>query len=81
MIDRQTVETILCRRFPDLPLEQVAAAANAIVAVPDEWEEVSPLTLWQLQCEHVGALDLRVFRRRAAERRPSWRRDGILVYG
>ena len=81
MIDRQTVETILCRRFPDAPLEQIAAAANAIVALEDQWEEASPLTLWQLQCEQLGGLDLRVFRRRTPDGLPSWRRDVILVDG
>ncbi len=33
MIDRQQLEAILQRRFPSAPLEQVAAAANAIMGL------------------------------------------------
>lgn len=40
MIDRQKVETILTRRFPGATRTQVAAAANAIMGLTDEWEEV-----------------------------------------
>lgn len=40
MLDRQKVETILMRRFPGARSDQVAAAANAIMGLPDEWEEV-----------------------------------------
>ncbi len=40
MLDRQKLESILSRRFPGAPKEQVAAAANAIMGLPDEWEEV-----------------------------------------
>lgn len=40
MLDRQKVEAILGRRFPAATRDQVAAAANAIMGLPDEWEEV-----------------------------------------
>jgi hypothetical protein len=40
MIDRQKLETILARRFPGSKRDQVAAAANAIMGLTDEWEEV-----------------------------------------
>ena len=40
MLDRQKVEAILGRRFPGAPRDQVAAAANAIMGLSDEWEEV-----------------------------------------
>lgn len=40
MLDRQKVEAILGRRFPGASRDQVAAAANAIMGLPDEWEEV-----------------------------------------
>ena len=41
MLDRQKLETILSRRFPGAAHNQVAAAANAIMGLGDEWEEVS----------------------------------------
>jgi hypothetical protein len=41
MLDRQKVETILVRRFPGAANDQVAAAANAIMGMGDEWEEVA----------------------------------------
>lgn len=40
MLDRQKVEAILARRFPGAAREQVATAANAIMGLADEWEEV-----------------------------------------
>ena len=40
MIDRQKLETILCRRFPGATRDQVAAAANAVMGLDDEWEEL-----------------------------------------
>ena len=41
MIDREKVLAVLHRRFPGATSEQVAAAANAIVGLEDEWEEVT----------------------------------------
>ena len=40
MIDRQKLETVLSRRFPGATRPQIAAAANAIMGLEDEWEEV-----------------------------------------
>ena len=40
MVDRQKVEALLARRFPGAPHQQVAAAANAIMGLDDEWEEI-----------------------------------------
>jgi len=40
MLDRQKVEAILGRRFTGAARDQVAAAANAIMGLSDEWEEV-----------------------------------------
>ena len=40
MLDREKVETILRRRFSGATRDQLAAAANAIMGLPDEWEEV-----------------------------------------
>ena len=43
MIDREKVVTVLRKRFPGAPVEEVAAAANAIVGLADEWEDVTAL--------------------------------------
>ena len=40
MLDRQKLETILSRRFPGAAPGQIAAAANAILGLADEWEEL-----------------------------------------
>ena len=40
MLDRQKLETVLTRRFPGASHDQIAAAANAIMGLEDEWEEV-----------------------------------------
>ena len=40
MVDRQKVEAILLRRFPGAPYQQVAAAANALMGLGEEWEEI-----------------------------------------
>lgn len=41
MIDREKVLAVLRRRFPGATPEQLAAAANAIVGLDDEWEDVT----------------------------------------
>lgn len=41
MIDREKVLSVLAKRFPGASPQDVAAAANAIVGLEDEWEEVS----------------------------------------
>ena len=40
MIDRQKLETLLIRRFAGASHDQIAAAANAIMGLGDEWEEI-----------------------------------------
>jgi hypothetical protein len=40
MVDRERVLTVLRRRFPTAPPDEIAAAANAIVGLEDEWEEL-----------------------------------------
>jgi hypothetical protein len=40
MVDRQKLETVLARRFLGASPNQIAAAANAIMGLTDEWEEV-----------------------------------------
>jgi hypothetical protein len=41
MVDREKVLAVLTRRFPGARSDQVAAAANAIVGLDEEWEDVS----------------------------------------
>jgi len=38
MRDRHVLETVLIRRFPQATRDQVAAAANAIMALLDQWQ-------------------------------------------
>jgi hypothetical protein len=38
MRDRHVLETVLIRRFPQAAREQIAAAANVIMALLDQWE-------------------------------------------
>ena len=40
MIDREKVLAVLGKRFPGSAPDQLAGAANAIVGLSDEWEEV-----------------------------------------
>ncbi len=41
MVDREKVLAVLRKRFPGASPDQVAAAANAIVGLGDEWEEIT----------------------------------------
>lgn len=41
MIDREKVLNVLRKRFPDATYEQVAAAANGIVGLGEEWQEMT----------------------------------------
>ncbi len=77
MIDRQKLETLLCRRFPGAARDQVAAAANAIMGMEDEWEEVGTDQEFgyhfAAQCSNICALareaeagaEFRLLRRRS----------------
>jgi len=60
MIDRQKLETLLSRRFPGSTRDQIAAAANAIMGLDDEWEELgddSPFGYrFSVQCSDICAL-------------------------
>jgi hypothetical protein len=40
VLDRQKLEAVLTRRFPGSTRQQLAEAANAIMGLEDEWEEV-----------------------------------------
>ena len=78
MLDRQKLETVLGRRFPGARSDQIASAANAIMGLQDEWEEVGTrddFGYLSTQCLETCALareaqagtEFRVLRRRAAE--------------
>lgn len=80
MLDRENVLAVLLKRFPHATAEQVAAAANAIVALPDEWEEVpvreaQPGPHVSAQCsdirypaeERPEGVQFRIFKRRDQE--------------
>jgi hypothetical protein len=41
VIDREKVLAVLHKRFPGAQSSDIAAAANAIVGLGDEWEEVT----------------------------------------
>jgi hypothetical protein len=41
MIDREKVLAVLQKRFPGSSSDQLAAAANAIVGLEDEWVDVT----------------------------------------
>ena len=76
MIDRQKLETILSRRFPGSAHTQIAAAANAILGLDDEWEEVGDETAFGYRfdpdCAQIcglarqakGGCEFRLLRRR-----------------
>jgi hypothetical protein len=76
MLDRQKVETILSRRFSGATRDQVAAAANAIMGLSDEWEEVlhdSPVgyhvssecgSICRPAADDEDVVEFRLFRRR-----------------
>jgi hypothetical protein len=76
MIDRQKLETVLSRRFPDASGPQIAAAANAIMGFDDEWEEVGTpddvghnfwsrcVDICTLERESGAGTEFRVLRRR-----------------
>ena len=82
MVDREKVLAVLTKRFPGSKPEQVAAAANAIVGLEDEWEEVTDREdqlgyNYSASCSDICYLaqqvergdSFRLFRRRAVKQR------------
>jgi hypothetical protein len=67
MLDRQKVEMILCRRFPQATWDQVAVAANAIMGLDEEWEEVDHTDVPRLVHEIDQGGELRILRRIAGD--------------
>lgn len=64
MIDRQKVETILTRRFPNATRDQVAVSANALMGLDEEWEEVQCYDFEALTARREEGEEFRVLRRR-----------------
>ena len=64
MLDRQKIEAILARRFPGATRAQIAVAANAIMGMDDEWEELSGRQIGDVAREVDRGGELRFFRRR-----------------
>ena len=79
MLDRQKLEAILSRRFPGSTRDQLAAAANAIMGLSEEWEEIlhddqqfgyhystECANICYLAREVEDGVEFRLFRRRMA---------------
>ena len=73
MIDREKVVTVLRKRFPAASMQDIAAAANAIVGLPLEYEVLGSIDFEEFDCaadsERYTLDDLidgriRVYRRR-----------------
>ena len=64
MLDRQKVEAVLSRRFPGATSAQIAAAANAIMGIGDDWDELPARHIEDVMREVVDGAELRLFRRR-----------------
>lgn len=66
MIDREKVVAVLRKRFPGAASDQMAAAANAIVGLDDEWEEITSQRSEPHDLADAARQgeELRVFRRR-----------------
>ena len=62
MLDRQKLEALLSKRFPGSKYDQIAAAANAIMGLDDEWEEVADAG--ETARGEQDAIEYRVLRRR-----------------
>jgi hypothetical protein len=67
-VDRQKLEAILSRRFPGSPLRDIAAAANAIMGLGDEWEE-TPCDLTTAAKEASAGAEFRLLRRKPVSAR------------
>jgi hypothetical protein len=64
MLDRQKLETILLRRFTGATREQVAASANAIMGLGEEWAEEQCPDFQALAAQIAEGEEFRVLRRR-----------------
>lgn len=71
-IDREKVLAVLAKRFPGAPLADVAAAANALVGLEAEYDQIPASDIRRFECEvgtraltlrHVTSGDLRLYYR------------------
>lgn len=67
MVDREKVLAVLHRRFPGAAEPEVAAAANAIVGLTDEWQEVDAVDLHELIERLRHGHEFRLYERAKAE--------------
>jgi hypothetical protein len=63
MLDRQKLETILLRRFPGATREQIAASANAIMGLGEEWAEEPCQDFRVLAAQFAEGVEFRILRR------------------
>lgn len=65
MVDREKILAVLRKRFPGASVADIAAAANAIVGLGDEWHEVSDTTDLQYLADRLRhGHEFRLFERR-----------------
>ncbi len=62
-LDRECVLWVLRQHFPGASPQQLAEAATAIRALPDEWEEI-PIALRAVGSAHGAVPRVRIFRER-----------------
>ena len=80
MVDRDKVLSVLHKRFPEAPRQQIAWAANAIVGLGDEWEvvawnqpeidrsdSVSNGQPWDRRDQVLDGTEFRIFQRRPVD--------------
>jgi hypothetical protein len=72
MLDRQKLEAILSRRFPGSRHDQLATAANAIMGLDDEWEEIDDAPT-QFDCRFAARCADACFLMKEADHGTSWR--------
>jgi hypothetical protein len=73
MVDREKIVAVLKKRFAGAGADQIAAAANAIVGLEDEWEELTTAetrscsVTCYLAAESAAGSRFKVFQRRGTE--------------
>ena len=72
MVDRDKVLTVLHKRFPAASPQQIAWAANAIVGLDDEWEDVTRNEP-ELECHFSVPCDQRCYLADCVRRRKEFR--------